>query len=1238
MSDAGYYRFPTLNEEQIVFACEGDLWTVDAEGGVARRLTANPGPAAHPALSPDGRSLAFTGRDEGHDEVYVMDAQGGEARRLTFLGARSLVRGWSPDGTRILCSSDSGQPFASLSWLHAVDPEHPGATPEALDTGPALSLSHGPQGGRVIGRHTTDLARWKRYRGGLTGDLWIDVAGDGAWRRLIELEGNLALPMWVGARIYFLSDHEGIGNLYSCLPSGEDLRRHTAHEDYYARHPATDGRRIVYHAGADLYLFDPRKDSVRRVPVSLRSPRPRRKRRFVHAADYLQDYALHPAGRAVVITGRGKPFAMDNHEGAVVQLGALDGVRHRLASWLPDGERVVMLSDAKGEETLEIHRIDGASPPRRFEDLDLGRPISLSISPTADVVALTNHRLELIVVDLATDEPEARVLDHSAIDRIRDVTWSPDGRWLAYAYSGSRQTAHIRLCEVASGAVHDATQPVLRDTSPAFDPEGRYLYFLSQRDFSPVYDNLHFDLGFPLGTRPYLLTLRADAPDPFAPDPIWPGSKPRRPKAERDEDKEQDEAEGADSSDTQAEEASGNGLDDEPEDEDRPEEDDPEDLEDVDLRAEEETAALEIADGAKGADEEEEEEEGDDSDEDGESDAQEEDDDDKPATGKAGKGRRRGRRRKPRPVRIDLEGLSERVIAFPMAEGRYRQLRAVKGKAMMLELPPPQGAPSGDDGRRPPTGRLVAWDFAARKQEPLSEAVDDVVVAGRGAWMLLRSRRRLRVVKAGQKPPEANGPSRRTGWLNLGRIRISVDPPAEWRQMLREAWRLQRDQFWVEDMAGLDWQAVYARYLPLVDRVATRAEFSDLMWEMQGELGTSHAYEYGGDHRRSPSWTRGHLGADLRWDEAAEAWIVTDIVAGDAWDAREGSPLARAGVDVRPGDRLLAIDGRPLGRHDSPAEALVHRAGEEVLLSFAPREEPSAQAEEGGSGEGGTGEGNGPPNAGGESSSEISAAEGADSKGDRDPDGRPKRSPDARRSFTVRTLRDERPLRYRAWVKANRRWVHEATEGRVGYVHIPDMGTRGYAEFHRGFLAEIDREGLIVDVRYNGGGHVSPLILEKLARKRLGYDVQRWGSPVPYPAESVMGPMVALTNEAAGSDGDMFSHAFKLMGLGPLVGVRTWGGVIGIWPRAALVDGSVTTQPEFSMWFQDIGWALENRGADPDIMVEIRPQDHAAKQDPQLERAVSEIQALLPEGPLSLPDFAPPPSRALPRLPGGQEA
>ena len=451
------------------------------------------------------------------------------------------------------------------------------------------------------------------------------------------------------------------------------------------------------------------------------------------------------------------------------------------------------------------------------------------------------------------------------------------------------------------------------------------------------------------------------------------------------------------------------------------------------------------------------------------------------------------------------------------------------------------------------------------------------------------------MLKAGDKPDrEAGaGPGRKSGWLDLARVKVSIIPGLEWQQMFREAWRLQRDQFWTSDMSQVDWLAVHDRYLPLVERVSSRSEFSDLMWEMQGELGTSHAYEMFGDYRPEPDYAQGFLGADFEYEPHSGAWQVAHIVQGDSWDEQADSPLLRPGIGVQAGDRLIAVNGRTLSREVSPAVCLVNQAAVEVTLTFAGND--GAQGAE-------------------------AATRGAGAA--------------AKRTVTVKTLKSETPARYREWVESNRRYVHRATDGRVGYVHLPDMGPAGYAEFHRGYLAEVDRAGLIVDVRFNRGGHVSGLILEKLARRRLGYDVSRWRqAPSPYPPESVLGPMVALTNELAGSDGDIFSHGFKMLKLGPLLGTRTWGGVVGIDSVHTLVDGTVTTQPEFSFWFADVGWGLENYGAEPDIEVENMPQDYARGLDAQLDRAVEEIQKLLAANPPQLPDFTNRPNLALPKLP-----
>jgi len=394
--------------------------------------------------------------------------------------------------------------------------------------------------------------------------------------------------------------------------------------------------------------------------------------------------------------------------------------------------------------------------------------------------------------------------------------------------------------------------------------------------------------------------------------------------------------------------------------------------------------------------------------------------------------------------------------------------------------------------------------------------------------------------------------------------------------MYREAWRLQREFFWNQDMSKVDWDKVFQRYQPVLSRVGTRAEFSDLMWEMQGELGTSHSYEIGGDYRPSPQYNIGLLGADVEYDPSEKAYRIKNIVKGDPWEEKNSSPFLRPGVNVKKGDFICKISGRQVEKNIPLNQYLLHQAGNEVALEVrSPGEKETRQV-------------------------------------------------------TLKTLRTEMSARYRDWVEKNRNWVHETSKGKIGYMHIPNMGPLGFSEFHRYFMAEMDYDGLIIDVRFNGGGHVSQLLLSKLARKRIAYVKSRWFGDQPYPDESVAGPMVALTNELAGSDGDIFSHCFKYMKLGPLIGKRTWGGVVGIHPRHFLVDGSMTTQPEFSFWFTDVGWKIENFGAEPDIDVDISPQDYAQGKDPQMERGLKEILDLIKIKPRQRPDFSNPPDLSLP--------
>ncbi|CAN5681037.1 hypothetical protein BH10CHL1_BH10CHL1_33990 [soil metagenome] len=1248
---AGYYRFPTIHGDTLVFASEDDLWSVAASGGMARRLTSNLGEVSYPMLSPDGEWLAYVGQEEGASEVYVMPARGGRSRRLTYLSSGCRVLGWTPDSRQVLFASNYGQVVWGEYSLFSAAREALNGSVISLPYGPARSIAFGPQGQVLLGRNTGDPARWKRYRGGTAGHLWIDRTGDGQFARFMAtLQGNIAAPMWISIasptaamhnggteadsqqeRIFFISDHEGIGNLYSCLSDERDLRRHTDHEGYYVRNPSSDGKRIVYHVGADLYLYDVATDRETLIPIEFHSPRMQRNRKFVDAGRYLDSARLHPSGKAVGLTTRGKAFAFYNHDGPVLQYGKRDGVRYRLPEWLTDGRGMVLISDDPGEEALEIHHLDPKTPMQRLDGLDIGRAVVLKASPIEDKLAITNHRHELLIVDLKTRA--LTLVDRSPHKVIASVDWAPDGRWLAYSFSATVKTTEIRLYRLADpaaedealrqGSIHTVTHPVLHDVKPAFDPDGRYLYFLSYREFNPIYDSLHFELGFPWGMRPYLVTLRADLPNPFIP----------RPDLEEEEEDDEDKEEETDDEDEDIAE----GEDEEDDDEDEAEGDD--DLDDAD-------------DELGDADDE------DETDDDGEADPSEPDElkfaqprareippanAPAPTTPSAGKGTPAADKDKDkknhkgiRPIRIDLEGIEQRVVAFPVPDGRYGQIAGVAGKALFTTLPVNgilDGGEEWDDDRDSDYGILRAYNFKEYKIESQADNVSSFDLSRNRKKLLYAVGRRLRVINAGEKAPSEGGHPRKTGWIDLHRVKVAVNPQTEWEQMFREAWRLQRDHFWTEDMSQVDWQTVEQRYSPLIDRVSTRSEFSDLMWEMQGELGTSHAYEYGGDYRQlRPYYGQGFLGTSFTWDAAAGGYRVGEIIVGDPWNKRATSPLAAPGVDVQPGDLLLSINGQALDEQTGPAQLLMNQAGHEVMLTFVERKS-NAKAQESATPPQGAAATEKVKSTTAEAGATASLIENSEPDAAKRETLRTSRSELRTRNVVVAAIHNETAARYRAWVEKNRRRIHEATNGRVGYVHIPDMGATGYAEFHRGYLAEVDRDGLIIDVRYNSGGHVSQLILEKLARRRIGYDLSRWGGLSPYPTDSVAGPLVALTNESAGSDGDIFCHSFKLLKLGPLIGKRTWGGVIGISPHHALVDGTVTTQPEYSFWFEDVGWNVENYGTDPDIEVDNTPQDYVANRDTQLERAIAEALRLLEIMPINKPDLAQRPSRALPTLP-----
>ncbi|GAA2503130.1 S41 family peptidase [Streptomyces thermolineatus] len=1144
MSDEAYLRFPHLHGDLLCFVAEDDLWLAPLApgGGTARawRLTADRTRTGPPRFSPDGSSIACTHWRSLDPEIHLVPVGGGPARRLTHWGSvDARVCGWlhrTGEGTRdqVLAVSSHAQPFPHFSRAYAVPPEGgPGAR---QPWGPVSDIAVGTLEGRrqtllLTGRPPHEPASWKRYRGGATGRLWLQGT-----RLLPGLCGSVSDPMIVAGRVAFLSDHEGIGNLYSCRADGSDLRRHTDHDAFYARHASTDGRRVVYQCAGGLWLADDLEDPAavpRRLDVRLGGPRTGRRAHQVPAAANLDDFACDTAGRASAVCVRGSLYWITHRDGPARVLSDVPGVRVRLPEMLGTSGRVAWVTDAEGEDAIETADLPGqeapAVPAELFADqAGAAEPPEPGTSPGSRDAAggtpgdAAGGSADGTPGDAAGGAPHgtppgasrgaAVRLAAGRLGRVRELVSSPDGRTLAVA-------AHDGRLLLVSAATGEVTELVRASNGPvrhlAFAPDSNWLAWShpgvgrslrrirmaelsGERRLVDVTDD-RFEDEQPVFTRDgkYLAFLSWRGFDPVydvhTGDLSFPlGCRPYL----------------------------------------------------VPLSADVPSPFALPVDGRPGGA-------------------------GAVPGGSGGDGR----------VVVEPEGLASRVVPFPVSASKYSSLAPVHGGLVWLRWPlsgvlGETFANPADTSGRP---ALEHFDPAKGVRTELAAHVDRFRVGGDGMHLVVEDAGELRVVPATERDVSAEVV------VDLRRILHEADPAAEWRQAYAEAGRIVRDHFWDPGMGGTDWPAVLEQYRPLVERVASPGEFADLLREVMGELGTSHAYVT--PSRRSegpPHYQRpiGLLGADFRRTPDG-SWAVARILPGESSDPRARSPLA--GTGVREGDLLVGVDGRPVDPAAGPWPLLSGAGGTTVELTFAPA--PS------------------------------------------DPPRPPRR-------VAVVPLVDDRALRYQDWVAHRRRVVREMSGGRCGYLHIPDMGGSGWAQFNRDLRTEVSLPALIVDVRGNAGGHISELVVDKLTRTILGWDHTRDAEPVSYASNAPRGPVVALADEATSSDGDMITAAFKLLGLGPVVGVRTWGGVVGTTGRHRLGDGTVITVPMNAAWFDAYGWSVENHGVEPDIEVLRTPVDWAEGRNSQLSAAVRTALELLEKHPVSgPPGLSGLPDRSRPPLP-----
>ena len=1063
MADSSYLRFPHLAHNLLTFAAQDEVWLAlldEAAAGGARawRLTSDRVPVSHPRLNPAGTRLAWSSTRTGASEAHAAAVDGGPISRLTYWGKPSTgpdgVRGWLSD-TEVLVTGYPAYYTQKKVWAHAVPLDGPA---RVLPYGPTADLSVSPEGAvllnPVINR---EPAHWKRYLGGRGGQVWYSADGGEFTRILRDVGNHLVNPMWVSGRVAFLSDHEGVGALYSALPDGSDVRRHTEIGEYYARHATTDGARVVYQSAGGLWLLESLDAEPVKLDVRLGGARSGRSPFPVSAASGLGRYALSKTGRVLAAEVRGTAHWLPVEQGPARALLAEPGVRARLPLVLSGSDTVVCVSDSDGEDGIDIIAADGGEP-RRILSGELGRVLELAASPDSKTLAVASDDGRLLTVDI--ESGTATEIARSTNEEVTGLAFSPDSALLAWAegWMPESEARHIRLVRLADREIVEVTPRRFDDHSPVFTHDGKYLAFLSNRTFDPVYDAHVFDLGFLPGIRPYLVTLAAVTPSPFAPELNGRPAKPA------DKDKSSDKA--------------GNG---------------------------DETA----------------------------------------------------------PVVLDLDGLSSRVVPFPVEAGQYRSLRAVEDGVAWLDVP--RVGQLGETlvaGEDRPKSALLRYDLARRKLSTLVGALDSFAVSPDGKRLAYRKDRELTVRPVERKDEDESIR------VDLDRIRVTVDPGAEWRQMYDENWRLMRDNYWRADMNGVDWAAMGERYRPLLARIGSVDDLYDVLWEVGAELGTSHAYVNGRPRPKDPALVQGFLGADLAADEDG-AWRIARILPAETSVADGRSPLEAPGVAARAGDAVAAVDGRPVDPVRGPGALLAGKADKPVELTLR--------------------------------------REGAED-----------------RRVVVVPLRDERILRYHDLIRGRRAAVRELSGGRLGYVHVPDMMSQGWADYHRDLHAEFSREGIVVDLRANNGGHTSQLVIERLTRTLSGWRMTRRREPVRHPRDAPRGALVAICDECSASDGDIATNAFKRYGLGPVVGMRTWGGVVGIDGRYRLVDGTTTTQPKGANWYDNVEWGIENHGVDPDVEVPIAPQDWAAGRDPQLETAVRIALEALERTPAAGPPPLPP--------------
>jgi tricorn protease len=1062
-------RNPTVSRTQIVFSFAGDLWIVARGGGDARRLTSGIGKETDPFFSADGTQVAFSGEYDGNQDVYVVPTAGGVPKRLTYHPAADTVTGWTPDGRNITFVSTRSSYYHVADQMFTVPATGGFAVQVPLPI--VEQASYAPDASHLAYvPHPRWQPAWKRYRGGQTTPIWIANVADSKTERVPRENSNDFNPMWLGNTIYFLSDRNGPVSLFAYDVSTKQVTEAVKNDGLDFKSASAGPDAIVIEQFGALRLFDIATRQIQTVRVNLAGDFPELRTQFVKVdPKRIRNRGVSPSGVRAVMEAWGEIFTVPVEKGDVRNLTHSPATAERDPAWSPDGRWIACFSDASGEYALEIRDQTGVGETKKIA-LEPSFYYSPVWSPDSARIAFSDKRLNLWYVDVARStsiKVDTDYYEGASFDGV----WAPDSKWLAYSKQLPNHMHAVFMYSVEQKKAFQVTDGMSDARYPAFDRNGKYLYFTASTDVG--LSAVGFDMSsneHPITRSAYVVVLDKELPSPLAPESDE--EKIGREKGATDTDKKDDKAKDDKTKDEKTKD-----------------------------------------DKAK----------------------------EKPVT-----------------VKVDADGIGQRILALPVPAHNYVSLLAGKTGVLFL-AEAPLVIREGDFENLKQT--IQKFDLSKRKVEKFLDDVNDFAVSFDGEKILYRKKDQWTIAGTAEPPvPEAK-PKPGEGPLKLDSMELRIEPVALWKQMFHEAWRIQRDFFYDPRHHGLDLAKVEKKYDPYLDGLASRDDLNYLLEESLGEMTVGHMFIGGGEQPQPKKFKGGLLGADYALENGR--YRVTRVYSGENWNPGLQAPLTQPGVNVTPGEYILAVAGRELTAADDIYAFFEQTAGRQVIVRVGPN-----------------------------------------------PDGT------RARDVTVVPVESEENLRRLAWIEGNRRKVDEMTGGRVAYVYLPNTAGAGYSNFNRYYFAQVGKQAAIIDERFNEGGQLADYIVDQLHRPLMSKVATREGADWSSPSGSIYGPKVMIINEMAGSGGDALPWYFRKQKIGPLVGKRTWGGLIGIGGYPELIDGGHITSPRWALYGLDGEWEVENVGIAPDIDVDLDPAAVRQGHDPQLEKAVEVVLRLLADRPL----------------------